>query len=1064
MLVEAAAGTGKTTSLVGRMVALLREGKCAMESLAAVTFTRKAAAELRLRFQVELERAARDAGAGADRLATAVGQLERCFIGTIHSFCARLLRERPVEAGVDLAFEELDPDVDDLLRRQAWDEFVAGLFAREDPLLDELGRVGLEIGTLGSIFLQFANFPDVDEWPATPVALPDLRPATTALREYGAHMQQLAEAFPDDRGNDQLMNQYERIVLMLRQADLRQPPELMEILEQFRDVKLVLKNWPGGAAQAKADGARWNTFRVETAEPLVRCWRELRYPIVIRALQSATAVYAGLRHQAGGLNYQDLLLKAAVLLRDKPKVRAYFRRRFTHLLVDEFQDTDPIQAQVMLLLTSDNLKEKDWRKCRPVPGSLFVVGDPKQSIYRFRRADIVTYDRVRGIIGECGEVLSLQANFRAVRPLIDWINRSFDEVFPEVANAHSPKNAPLLPGRGGAEDCNRLEVQVLQVPQEHATNKPALEYEANLVARYIRHALDFGLAVPRSPQALERGAPPGVTAADFMIITRNKKNLTLFAQQLEQLGIPCQVTGGSALQDIPELVLLHGCLGALAQPENAVALVAVLRSELFGISDAALYTFKRSGGHFSFHREVPADLPTDTQEVFEDAFARLRKYEGWLKHLPLPAALDRMVDDLGLSARAAAGPGGNVQSGTLAKALQLLRSATLDLHCPEDLLDYLGELLVQTKEFEGAAALPWGESAVRIMNLHKAKGLEAAVVFLADATGFSTHEPTVYIDRSKERVCGYLAISETRSAHHPRRLAQPPKWEEWVQEERRFQDAENERLLYVAATRTGAQLIITQRCKGNSSNPWSFFERHLGQQAALLDPGPQTAAQAETVSVSADDIASATAAIRKGWQTVLRPSYRVQRVKAAAISAQTPPPASVGEYGTEWGTVLHQLHETAMREPDANLVDLAYLSLAEQPGLAERGVSLAQAEEAVRTVQAVTRSGIWCRALASSERYVEIPFQSLVAGEAGDGTPTLLRGTIDLAFREKNGWVVVDYKTDARPAERLAELVRHYSGQVKRYAEVWHAMVGEPIQEAGLYFTCADRYVPVSGR
>ena len=165
MLVEAAAGTGKTTSMVGRMVNLLAEGRCAPDTLAAVTFTRKAAAELRTRFQVELEKAYRQAKQPKrSRLAHALAAMDRCFIGTIHSFCGRLLRERPVEAGVDVAFREIDEVEDTLLRQDAWSQYVASLYAEDHPILTELEELGLEIGSLQDAFIRFADYPDVQEW------------------------------------------------------------------------------------------------------------------------------------------------------------------------------------------------------------------------------------------------------------------------------------------------------------------------------------------------------------------------------------------------------------------------------------------------------------------------------------------------------------------------------------------------------------------------------------------------------------------------------------------------------------------------------------------------------------------------------------------------------------------------------------------------------------------------------------------------------------------------------------------------------------------------------------
>ena len=239
MLVEAAAGTGKTTCMIDRMVALLREGNCLIETLAAVTFTRKAAAELRARFQVELEKAVRSAeGEARRRLRQALSGIDRCFIGTIHSFCGRLLRERPVEAGVDLSFQELDETADVRLREQAWDLYVAALFARDDPILreldelgvngllssagsilEELNELGLDVADLTRIFSSLANFSDVEEWPAEKVEMPDLAPVVKQIEEYVLHMSQLVPTFPRDRGNDELMTKFERLARLHRHVD-----------------------------------------------------------------------------------------------------------------------------------------------------------------------------------------------------------------------------------------------------------------------------------------------------------------------------------------------------------------------------------------------------------------------------------------------------------------------------------------------------------------------------------------------------------------------------------------------------------------------------------------------------------------------------------------------------------------------------------------------------------------------------------------------------------------------------------------------------------------------------
>jgi ATP-dependent helicase/nuclease subunit A len=314
MLVEAAAGTGKTTSMVQRMVALLATETCAsIRTLAAVTFTRKAAAELRSRFHLALEAAAREATGGEKaRLQRALGQVEQCFIGTIHSFCARLLRERPVEAGVDLAFQELEEEEEALLRDEAWEEYTARVFAEGAPEADALAAVGLELRDLQSSFSRFVGYPDVEEWPAPEMGLPNLGPAVKAVLIYVAEMEALLPHLPDDWGNDSLIPRYRRLPRLVQHHDLDDPVQFTEVLGQFdASAKVVQKEWAKTGVLEKEDAkeaqARWDGFRDEVAVPLLRAWREYRYPRVLRVLQTARAIYDDLRAARGLLGFHRLL-------------------------------------------------------------------------------------------------------------------------------------------------------------------------------------------------------------------------------------------------------------------------------------------------------------------------------------------------------------------------------------------------------------------------------------------------------------------------------------------------------------------------------------------------------------------------------------------------------------------------------------------------------------------------------------------------------------------------------------------------------------------------------------
>jgi ATP-dependent helicase/nuclease subunit A len=1063
-LVEAAAGTGKTASLVGRMTELIAQGRCSVETMAAVTFTRKAAAELRARLSSGLETAAgQETGSRRDRLARAVSRSERAFVGTIHSFCARLLRERPVEAGVPIGFRELEEEDDAAIRDQAWGEFTRALYARGDAQVARLGELGVHLTQLRAAFDAFAGYTDVEEWPVPDIRLGDLTPAIEALEMYLKRIRSLLPSLPEDPVTDRLMPRYRAIDRLARHRDVAgRPVHLMEVLEEFdRSHGAVMKHWPGGPGLVKREIETWDTFRREVAAPFLNRWRQVRYTAVIPLLRSAGEFHARLRAERGLLTFQDLLLGAARLLRERAAVRRYFRGRFTHLLVDEFQDTDPLQAEVILYLTADDPAQRDWRCCRPVPGSLFVVGDPKQSIYRFRRADIATYQQVREIIlGAGGAVVELDASFRTVPALVAWANGVFAApTFPAAADRYAPTAHPLRAMRAEPEQGELTGVRVITIPSDRDTNDACASHDARAIARFIRQALDSGLPVPRSPREVEAGVPAAAMPGDFLIVAWRKERLSLYAAALQELGIPHQVSGGSAWRQVEELGLLAGLLRALVEPENQVALAALLRGGLFGFGDDELYLFRRARGSFSYLSPIPDGLPPETAARFQDAFARLRRYAGWFRTAPPSSALARTAADAGLLLRALAAPGGDGRSGSMAKALALLRERNPEPGSAAGLADLLDRLIEEAAPLDGLPARAAGSSLVRVMNLHRVKGLEAPVVFLADPGGQPRMGRLLHVRRG-ERTTGHLAVEQENQPHGGRLLAHPPDWEALREEEERFETAERVRLLYVAATRAGSLLVVSRRAGARQrQSPWHFFGDWL-EGAPELDV-PETAPEptAPGAAVDEPEVASALEEIAARWSRCRAPSHDVRGAKELALSLtelhrRTP----AGEHGTEWGTVLHFLLESSLRTPLAHLPTLA------ESALAEQGLSVTLAPQALAVVEAVRASEVWRRAAASPHSLAEVPL--VVALEPGDpllpgaALPTLVRGVVDLAFREGGAWVILDWKTDAvRDGADLFALARRYEPQVALYASLWSRLTGEQVVERGLYFTAADRYV-----
>jgi ATP-dependent helicase/nuclease subunit A len=617
-------------------------------------------------------------------------------------------------------------------------------------------------------------------------------------------------------------------------------------------------------------------------------------------------------------------------------------------------------------------------------------------------------------------------------------------------------------GRTDPGDGQLVGLRRLTLPTECRDQDSIAAFEADLIARTIRHAVDQGRTLPRTLEETARDVGGAAQARDFLIVARQRARLSQYADGLLRWGIPHQVTGGTALNEIPELALLHQVLETLLRPDDPVALVAVLRSELFGVSDAALYEFRRLGGRFAYQSELPAELAGPDRAAIGAAFARLRDYSRWLARLP---AIERIAAELGLVLPACQAARDGTPAGGLLKAIELLREAHADFWTAADLVEYLGTLVkpsdgtdsrrVDLEKLDGIPLRPHREPAVRIMNLHQVKGLEAPVVFLVDPSGAREHEVEMHIDRRGEQARGYLAVrGAARGYQLGPIVAQPVGWADFAAEEQQFQQAEERRLDYVAATRAGAMLSVTERAGSNTQNPWQRLTERLSDVSPALErpeiePPDSPAA---TLTVQEVQLARERRASRR--RQVLQPTYATVTAKRLGLHGN-PPPGLPGEDGAAWGTVIHRLLETAMRLTHSDLHRVARSALAEQKLDPER------AGEAVRVVEEVLRTAIWQRALASSQRLAEVPFETRLPAALVESATldTIVRGVIDLVFWEPAGWVIVVYKTDAAATASSGELAAYYAGQLAVYAACWQEMTGADVHEQGLLFTRTGEYI-----
>jgi ATP-dependent helicase/nuclease subunit A len=357
------------------------------------------------------------------------------------------------------------------------------------------------------------------------------------------------------------------------------------------------------------------------------------------------------------------------------------------------------------------------------------------------------------------------------------------------------------------------------------------------------------------------------------------------------------------------------------------------------------------------------------------------------------------------------------------------------------------------------------------MNLHQVKGLEAPIVYLGDGSGAMNEEVDLCIDRAGERVSGYLAVrAPRRQPWQPGKLlAVPVEWDEVEAREKLFKQAENDRLLYVAATRAGRELVICRPTWSRCQERWEKLIDSM-KPPVLPEPAPLPPPAVAPAAAPAPPLGEFVTALAERREHVTAPTYEVRAVKSLVRGGVGPgaaepagdeaaPERLAGEHGTEWGEVIHAVLEAAASAPIEELTAVA------EAALEEAGLDRAMAPRVLDVVRGVVESDVWRRSAgpeAGAGRLVEVPIQAVEP--ARDGAPaTIVRGVIDLVFREPGsaGWVIVDYKTDDASRGRLEELRDHYAPQLRAYAAAWARHTGEPVIEAGLLFVHGGRYARV---
>ncbi|MCK6548195.1 UvrD-helicase domain-containing protein [Myxococcota bacterium] len=1030
MALEAGAGSGKTSVLVERIVGLLGSGRVAPRQLAAITFTEKAAGELAERVRDALEGSLARAATTdeRDRLGRVLDDFGELTLSTIHGFCRGLLLAESLEAGF-----APDTEIGDDAAARAHTEAALAEWSRalkkEHPRLARLAEGLVRPSALVravSKLQQYRAYADV-------VAAEELDVARMKLElaDVRAEIEEVQKICADPTSCKLIANNH-ALVAAVRAATWGKPAAVEEALLALVVSNLRSKAVGGTQRHWGADGKPRYLAALGRVDEWRARWRTIAHGALLRSLRAHVLPRLEMKKRDVSLaTFDDLLLDAARLLREAPSARRRLSERWAVVLVDEVQDTDPVQAEVAALLTSPPVSGP-WHDAVIEPGRLFAVGDPKQSIYRFRGADVDTFGRIRGAIAKSGETASLVENFRSVPGIVAWVNHVFAEL---------PGYTPQHAHRGPAE----LDPVVLLEPGE---GDDADEIDA--VLRHLGSLFSSGARVVDR----ESREPRPLRPSDVMVLLPAWRRADETADRFRAAGLECVVEGGDTFFQRDEVRLSVSLLRALVEPADAEATALVLRG-LFGLSHVELADHVARGGRLRH------DVPSPPPGPVADALAILSEAHRRRGSRSLAALVSTVLAKTRVRAVWRLLPDGLSRLANVDKLLAMVRELEADATSPFAAVEALARRArsarAQEKDID---RLDKDGDAVRITSLFKAKGLEAPVVVLMHAS----RKPGVVdgvVDHEARRVAVKLGDLT------------PPDWSALSEREKAQAAEERRRWMYVAATRARDQLVLSRTNDRDTLHvpdlaPRGLPAESLGhdvvhaiegaevrvrQAAALAEVEPTREAFPGLDAVLAPLLAGpATTPDHDGEARVHEVARGLRDAKLACVRWRA---ASDAEGALRWspgvpgdgdplagggaraGRVVHAVMERLdLSRPRAELeAEAAELA----PILARHaGLDAPVAAACLDVVRKILAHPLVDEARAAPERWQEAPFTYAVSGRS------IVAGTIDLCFPidpARKRWVVVDYKANV-PAAGSALFV-HYRDQLAKYAKALLASLGD---------------------
>lgn len=1060
--VEAGAGSGKTFSLVQRMVSMVKSG-IDISKICAITFTKAAAGEFYSRFYKALNVEISEAGGEEyNNIKHAIDNFDTCFMGTLDSFCSMVIAEHPIEAGVPADAKIVDNS------------------ELQNLYVQELSRIAN--GDYGEKLKEkFLAFKSVNKkyknvFSKCIAFMAEKRTAEFVLYDSSEALSKTASEINEIKGlvswiEENNLIPYEGRKPSKESAKLfREKSYLLttDVKENFIDIDSFFSKLTRLSFDNTVDLGQYYSYFCDDAKKtktlevseILKNLKRYKYAVTLDFASSALDAISKELKKKGSLTFFDYKL----YLRDMLKADAengcklinHIYNRHSYFLIDEFQDTNPLQYEIVFYLAAGKDAVSQWDKCVPKPGSLFIVGDPKQSIYRFQGADIESFNKVKELFdrGFVGETLILTRNFRSTETLGNWFNDTFEkeEIFP-----HSPTKYQCIYSSIPAQEMRKTDGEFSGIftykteQQSRKKDAPQKASDPENVSNIIKK-LVFN---SRYKVVHARGEEPSeITYSDIMVITKSKNAISKYTDEFTRRGIPSFAEGKIEFSNSTALALIAKLLKVVADPNDKISLYSILTSEIFGISPKEIYAYTFNG---RASLQLNSIKEIDGCENIKSALTVISELRKKANLLSPVAALQMLADEIKIISLT-----GAEYYECFIQARELLREAesTNTVLTLKEAAEYLSTIISGDSGQERCLSLNQNNNAVRVANLHKVKGLEAPVVILAAAEK-KDYKPDYHIafDGSTKK----CYIDSVSSDNFGKIIDADNLYNGEIEEEEKFSFGEYKRLLYVAATRARNVLVIGQEYKEDEPTENGYWNPvaalNLDDFMESVTGEPKEAE--EITAYSADElyrkseqeaVMNSTESLEKSYELHL-PSKEDGKKKSTVFTEEqsdTEENENIRQYdglnAALKGTLVHALMELIVSADKDIDVESASKGICKTYNADER--YLQKLIEVGRVIYGGGYEQLNCldkdilktvRSESVKEKHCEVPFCYMKDG-------IMVNGVIDLLIRIGDKWCIIDYKTDS---DKEASYASH-TAQLEEYKKAFKEIKGEEA-EAYIY-------------